>query len=315
MMNPISRYRDLRRAGVLGLNARNACYIMTRNQRRLYPLVDDKIQCKRMLQQRGIAVPVLLDSIRGQYEAGHLDKRLQQLDKFAIKPASGSGGDGIIVIVARRNQRWISAGGSAYSLDDIQFHVSGILNGMYSLGGQPDAAMFETLIEPAEVLKPIAPFGVPDIRVIVYRGIPVMAMMRVPTRMSGGRANLHQGAIGVGVDLVSGVTHAGVMQNHVVELHPDSGASINDFSIPDWPDLLAMAARCQQAIPLGYLGVDIVLDERHGPQVLELNARPGLAIQIANQCGLRKRLQRVDALGEPESMSLEERLACVAKIS
>ncbi len=315
MMNPIRRYLALQRAGVLGLNARNASYIMARNQRRLYPLVDDKIRCKHLLQQQGIAVPALLDSICGQHEAAHLSRRLHKLDKFAIKPASGSGGDGIIVIVAKRNQRWISAGGSAYSLDDIQFHISGILNGMYSLGGQPDAAMLETLIEPAAVLRPIAPFGVPDIRVIVYRGIPVMAMMRVPTRVSGGRANLHQGAIGVGVQMSSGITHAGVMHSNVVEQHPDSGASINDFQIPDWQGLLALAARCQQAVPLGYLGVDIVLDEQHGPQVLELNARPGLAIQIANQCGLRLRLQRVDALGEPESMSLDARLSAVAMVS
>mgnify|MGYP005849683417 CR=1 FL=1 len=313
-MNPVARYRALRRAGVLGLNARNGSYIMARNQRRLYPFVDDKIQCKLLLQEHGIAVPVLLDSIRGQYEAGHLARRLQKLEKFAVKPASGSGGDGIIVIVARRNQCWISAGGHACTLEDIQFHVSGILNGMYSLGGQPDAAMFETLIEPADVLKPIAPFGVPDIRVIVYRGIPVMAMMRVPTRMSGGCANLHQGAIGVGVDMATGVTHAGVMHSHVVQQHPDSGASINDFSIPEWQQLLAMAARCQQAIPLGYLGVDIVLDEQHGPQVLELNARPGLAIQIANQSGLGWRLQQVDGLGQPETMSMEQRLQAMREI-
>jgi hypothetical protein len=132
--------------------------------------------------------------------------------------------------------------------------------------------------------------------------------------MSGGRANLHQGAIGVGVELTTGITHAGVLHSQVVDLHPDSGASINDFRIPDWDGLLAMAARCQQAIPLGYLGVDIVLDEQHGPQVLELNARPGLAIQIANQSGLRQRLQRVDAMDAPEKMSLEQRLSAVAEV-
>jgi len=41
---------------------------------------------------------------------------------------------------------------------------------------------------------------------------------------------------------------------------------------------------------LGYLGVDIVLDKAYGPMLLELNARPGLAIQVANQAGLRQRL-------------------------
>lgn len=314
-MNPITRYRALHKAGVLGLNGRNCNYIMARNQRRLYPFVDDKIKCKQLLQKQAIAVPVLLDSIRGQYEASHLAERLKKLEQFVIKPASGSGGDGIIVVVAKRNNRWISAGGSAYSLDDIQFHVSGILNGMYSLGGQPDAAMIETLIRPAEILKPIAPFGVPDIRVIVYRGFPVMAMMRVPTRLSGGCANLHQGAIGVGINMRTGITQAAVMQSQVVDLHPDTGAAVNNFQIPDWPLLLKLAARCQQAIPLGYLGVDIVLDEQFGPQVLELNARPGLAIQIANQCGLKQRLDLIDALDRPEQLDLDQRLRLLDQIS
>ena len=40
-----------------------------------------------------------------------------------------------------------------------------------------------------------------------------MAMLRLPTKASGGRANLHQGAIGAGVDLVTGVTHHAVLKN------------------------------------------------------------------------------------------------------
>jgi len=39
--------------------------------------------------------------------------------------------------------------------------------------------------------------------------------------------------------------------------------------------------------------VDIVLDHKDGPKVLEINARPGLNIQIANQAGLRPRLEKV----------------------
>jgi len=45
---------------------------------------------------------------------------------------------------------------------------------------------------------------------------------------------------------------------------------------------------------LGYLGVDLVIDRDHGPLLLELNARPGLAIQLANHSGLFARLQLVD---------------------
>ena len=45
---------------------------------------------------------------------------------------------------------------------------------------------------------------------------------------------------------------------------------------------------------LGYLGVDVVIDREQGPLILELNARPGLAIQIANQSGLGLRLEQID---------------------
>jgi glutathione synthase/RimK-type ligase-like ATP-grasp enzyme len=45
---------------------------------------------------------------------------------------------------------------------------------------------------------------------------------------------------------------------------------------------------------LGYLGVDMVIDQERGPLLLELNARPGLQIQVANQKGLLKHLEFID---------------------
>ena len=44
------------------------------------------------------------------------------------------------------------------------------------------------------------------------------------------------------------------------------------------------------------MGADIAIDRDHGPVFLELNARPGLSIQIANLDGLLGRLQRVEGL-------------------
>ena len=304
----IGLYRRLRAAGVLGLNDRNANFIMRHNPRRLYPLVDNKILCKRRMQEHGIAVPELLGEISSQYEAGHLQSRLAGLEQFVIKPASGSGGDGIVVIMARHRNGWVSGAGRILQLSDLQYHVAGILAGMYSLGGQRDSAMLEALIHPDPVLKSVAPEGVPDIRIIVYRGVPVMAMMRLPTRRSGGKANLHQGAIGAGVDLAAGSTLKAVMNSSVVDQHPDTSASVEAFQLPDWQGLLLTAARCYNAVPLGYLGVDLVLDRDHGPLVLEMNARPGLAIQIANGSGLRSRLALVDRLPDPETLTAERRV-------
>jgi D-alanine-D-alanine ligase-like ATP-grasp enzyme len=66
--------------------------------------------------------------------------------------------------------------------------------------------------------------------------------------------------------------------------------------VPDWPELLAAATKLSGVLELAYLGVDFVLDAQRGPVVLEANARPGLAIQIANRAGLLPRLHRVDAM-------------------
>lgn len=299
--------RRLKQAGVVGINARNARYVLQENPRRLYPLVDDKILCKARLKAHGIAVPDQLGVVRGQYQSGALARRLRTLDAFAVKPATGTGGDGVLVTLGRRGGDWISPGGRLLTISDIQYHVSGILAGMYSLGGQLDSALIEALVRTDPALHPIAPEGVPDIRVIVFRGVPVMAMMRLPTRRSGGKANLHQGAIGAGIEMTSGLTLSAVMQSDIVEQHPDTGESVTGFRVPGWPELVRLSARCFDAVPLGYLGVDMVIDETHGPLVLELNARPGLAIQIANREGLQHRLNFIERLENPEGLSVERR--------
>jgi alpha-L-glutamate ligase-like protein len=149
--------------------------------------------------------------------------------------------------------------------------------------------------------------GIPDIRVIVFRGYPVMAMLRLPTRKSHGKANLHQGAVGAGLDLATGETTCAVIGNSGITEHPDTGAVIAGRQIPRWPYLLDFAARCHELTGLGYIGVDIVLDRDKGPMLLELNVRPGLNIQIANRCGLRDRLRIIET--QPDGVGVEERVA------
>lgn len=70
---------------------------------------------------------------------------------------------------------------------------------------------------------------------------------------------------------------------------------------------MKLAAGCYELCGLGYIGVDMVLDEEKGPLILELNARPGLNIQIANDCGLTLRTHAVEAhLAELQSKKLVE---------
>jgi alpha-L-glutamate ligase-like protein len=286
--------RALKERGVLGINGRNALYTLGYNRRQLYPLVDDKLKTKRLAQQAGIAVPELYAVIEIQRQIKDLEALLQPYRDFVIKPASGSGGDGIIVITRRNKGLFRKANGQLVDLALLQHHLSNTLSGMYSLGGQPDKALIEYRVSFDQVFEAISYQGVPDIRIVVFQGVPVMSMVRLPTRMSDGKANLHQGAIGAGIDLATGKTLTAVWRNQIVEEHPDTGNPVTGVQIPGWEKLLELSARCYELTGLGYMGVDLVLDQELGPLILELNARPGLNIQIANNQGLQLRLQQVE---------------------
>jgi alpha-L-glutamate ligase-like protein len=292
----LNTWLRLRSKGVLGLNARNHSYVMRYNKRQSYPLVDDKLKTKRLAIEAGIAVPKLYGTVSTPHDLTRLGDILQNHHQFVIKPAHGSGGEGVLVIDGMRRDFFVKPDGRALSLDEVKYHASNILSGIYSLGGVPDNAMIEYRVRTDAILEPVSYRGVPDIRVLVFRGVPVMGMIRLPTRNSDGKANLHQGAVGVGIDIATGITLDGVWQNRAVTEHPDFGVVLAGLQIPAWNDLLELSARCFELTGLGYMGVDIVLDRNMGPLILEINARPGLAIQIANSSGLQARLDKVEAL-------------------
>ncbi len=286
--------KNLHKAGVIGINKRNADYTLRYNPRRLYPLVDDKAQTKQLAFQAGIATPELYYTVEIEHQIKGLPAILEQYSEFVIKPAQGSGGDGIVVITGRRMGQYQKASGALLSQSEIQHHVSNVLSGLYSLGGQPDKALIEYRVQFDPVFENITYLGVPDIRIIILLGVPVMAMVRLPTRTSDGKANLHQGAIGAGIDIATGKTLTAVLKNHIISEHPDTGTHLEKIQVPHWDSILEIAAQCYEMTGLGYQGVDIVLDRDKGPLVLELNARPGLNIQIANSSGLLHRLQLVE---------------------
>lgn len=278
-------YTSLKKRGILSINRRNSDYVLKYNKRKYFPLVDDKIKTKELAQAAKINIPTLYDVIRSEYQIKKLDEIIKNYHDFVIKPAHGAGGDGILVITGRVFGKFRQSNGALIALNELQYHLSSILSGAYSLGGHPDCAIIERLIISDPIFDAISYEGVPDIRIISLLGYPAMAMLRLPTRMSKGKANLHQGAIGVGINIKDGVTLNGVLQNDIINYHPDTLNSISGIKIPKWDEALAIAAKAYDLTNLGYLGVDIVLDKFHGPLMLELNARPGLNIQIANQKG------------------------------
>lgn len=287
---------------VLGLNARNRLYLIY-NTRRGRQIADSKLLTKKKLAKADLPTPKVLAVFKTADDV-HQFPWESLPDNFVLKPASGYGGVGIIIVKkkAKWAGEWRLMDDSIIRTSDLRLRALDILAGQYSLHNLPDEAFVEERIKVSKLFQKYAFHGTPDIRVLVFNKVPVLAMLRLPTPESGGKANLHQGALAVGVDLATGITTYGVKTSgtsscQYIRHIPWTKKKINGLKIPNWNQILTLAVRCQEAIPsLGYLGVDIVFDKEHGPVILELNARPGLWIQSANQVRLKKRLERVEGL-------------------
>lgn len=308
----LSRPKRLHDVGILGMNCRNYAIIARYNKRRLYPLVDDKVQTKLLANKIGITTPNLIGVIEHQYEVKNFLQVVKDYSEFVIKPAHGSGGKGVMIIKSYNDNIFVTPSGKKLTFNDIYQHISNILSGLYSLGGQYDVAVVEELVHFSNIFEKYSYQGIPDVRVIVYQGYPAMAMTRLSTAESGGRANLHQGAIGVGLDIKTGNSLRAVQHNKPILIHPDTKEDLLSIKVPLWREHLEIAAKAYEMTGLGYLGADIVLDRDKGPMMLELNARPGLAIQIANGRGLGAAIENIEK-NYPKNLSWKERVDFVLK--
>lgn len=305
---------QLKAAGVLGMNARNYDIIAKSNKRRLYPLVDDKVQTKKLANEVGINTPRLIGIVEVQNEVDKFLDLVKDYKEFVIKPAHGSGGKGVLVIKQYDAENFVTASEKVLTYNEVYQHISNILSGLYSLGGKYDIALIEEMVHFSNQFQDFSYQGIPDVRVIVYQGFPALAMMRLATKESGGRANLHQGAVGVGIDVRTGQAISAVSHNLPIAIHPDTKADLMELKVPFWREHLEIAVKGYEMTGLGYLGADIVLDKFRGPMMLELNARPGLAIQIANNRGLRNILEDIKN-NYPKGLNPQQRLDYVLGVA
>lgn len=269
-------------------------YISLYNRPAAKRRVDDKLRTKRLLFKNNIPTSPLIAAFHDRQDLKNFSWQLPK-EGFVVKPSRGYGGEGILVF-----REWDKGGsilsGKYYSIKHLKSHILDIFDGIYSLQGLPDKAYIEEKITPHPFFKKLAPLGLPDIRIIVFNRIPIMAMLRLPTEESGGRANLHQGAIGIGIGMRTGITERAIWRNKSIRVLPKTKVKAGGIKIPNWDEILALTSRAQFMSGLGYAGVDIVIDKKTGPLVLEINSRPGLSIQNVNFASLRSRLERVDNL-------------------
>ena len=301
-------------SAILGLNARAQLFSYKYNPIRAKKIANSKLITKKVLAKAGTPVPEIYKKFTNPREVVSFDFGTLP-DSFALKPSKGLGGDGIIVVKKRAKDpstrastelsrtssgqarnAWITTQRNRITSDDLQLHILDILEGAYSVGNVPDAAFFEEYVGRHKAFRKYAYRGTPDIRIVIFNKVPIMAMLRLPTRESKGRANLHQGAIAVGIDIATGITIRAYWHDRFIRYKPGTKRKLHGIKIPLWTKIMEIAVGCQPATGLGYFGADVVLHPEKGPMILELNYMPGLQIQLANMAGLKKRLEKVEDL-------------------
>jgi alpha-L-glutamate ligase-like protein len=283
---------------VLGMNARNFLYIRPYNKPSAKGNADDKLETKKILLENNIPTPALLAMFYTRKNVRNFDWNLPE-NGFVIKPSRGYGGGGIIAIKHWKNGVGTSVSGQEYTIKELESHIFNILDGAFSLQYLPDKAFIEERVIKSPFFKKIAPVGLADIRIIVFRHVPVMAMLRIPTQQSFGKANLHLGALAVGIDIATGITTSATSKSRLIYFIPQSKKKTAGIKLPHWEELLLLASKTQELVGLGFAGVDLVIDAKRGPLVLEVNARPGLMIQNANLASIRTRLERIEDMDIP----------------
>lgn len=273
------------------MNQRNLLYIYPNNHRQDYPIADDKLKTKGILAASGIPMPETYKVYANFYELIGLENVLKRYPTFVIKPSRGRGGSGIIAASEYDGNLWHSRGGTSYSINFIRKHISDIIFGVFSFDLHDQAIVEEHIIQD-EAMNALSPFGLADVRLIILKHRIAMAMLRVPTIRSDGKANLHQGAIGIGIDIENGKTTHAILYRKQIDSHPDTKVHLIGKLVPHWLRILDIGMLSAERLPLKYLGVDIAIST-NGPVLLEINVRPGLEIQNANLAGLRRILETV----------------------
>lgn len=282
---------------ILGINARSQKYLRL-NYKQSRRMADNKLKTKEFLSKHDIVVPDTFGLLENREQIDEFDW-LELNGAFVIKPVNGLGGEGIMVVKkkAKYAGEWYLMDGSKVTVEDLKLHASDVIQGRYSKNNLPDKVLVERRVKIHPKFSKIAKGGTPDVRVIVFNKVPVMAMLRIPTEESKGKSNLHQGAIGLGVDMATGITTYGVWHDNLIKYFPGTKRKVNGIVVPYWTKILQTSSKVQfKRSYLGYYGADILIDKNKGPMIIELNDQPGLSIQICNKAGLKGRLERVEGL-------------------
>ena len=281
---------------ILGMNARYHYTKLNPHSARAYGF--SKLKTKKLLQEHHLPTAELYHVFEHFSDLNHINWDNLPCP-FVIKPASGSAGKGVLVIIKKSlNQPiWFDNEKRQYSTEDLALHVRNILDGEYSTWGNQHVALVEEMVVAHPTLRKLAFSGTPDLRIIVFNSVPIMAMARIPTHESDGKANLDRGAIALGIDMATGITTYGIKGKKDYITHfPNSKKKVNGILVPHWQEAMLMAVKAANAAGYKFMGADLFIHETKGPMIVELNGFPGLSIQLANRAGLKRRIERVEGI-------------------
>jgi alpha-L-glutamate ligase-like protein len=280
---------------LLGQNARNLNYIKNYNTKIAKKLADSKLNTKEFLSANSVATPETIMTINNE---NTIDDSLfdKLIPPFVVKPNWGFWGKWILIFTKISSSLdYITNDWQVFTKKELLSHFRAILDWFYSLSWNRDKVLIEKKIELDEEIELLWKYWLPDIRIIVFNMVPVMAMLRVPTEISNWKANIHAWACWVWIDIWTWKLTYITSYSKIIKSIPGVW-DVRWLKLPDWDKALALAVKSQQVTKIWYIWCDIVLDKVLWPLVLELNIRPWLEVQMANLSPLKNRLRKVEGI-------------------
>lgn len=313
--------------GILWMNQRNNIYVKEFNPDRGIRLANNKEQTKKFLFQRSIPVPKTFLHIKNRQDRFEFNfsSLASSHNTFVIKPNNGSKGQGIFIINEIRKKkeythpkkinhsptlekiRWLKRTLIDYGyefrigdkrINEIQLKkkVGWIFQWLYSSNGKQDTVLIEEKLIPWNGFELFCTHGLADMRIIMFNLVPVIAMLRVPTEQSGGKANLAQWGIGLGIDIVTGKINSLYRQwQSYTNSFPSEWSQFKNKKIPYRQEILEYSANAQYFVNSWYLGMDRVVTTKW-PKLLEINARAWLEIQNITGKPLLQIMKKIEDL-------------------
>jgi len=248
---------------LLGQNARNLNYILEHNDEDSKILADSKLKTKDFLSKKWISVSPSIAIVKDIIELDSFDFFSLPLP-FVIKPNQWYWGKWIIIIDKIEDEFFIWNDNTKYSQLDLKKHSEEILQWFYSLSWNRDKVIFERKIVLHHSIELLWKFWLPDVRIIVFNLVPVMAMLRVPTQNSKWKANLHMWACWVWIDIwtwkLTNINQFGKSIKSIPWIW-----DVRNIELPFWQEILLLASKVQNVTSIWYVWCDIVLDDIKWP--------------------------------------------------